>query len=380
MNDVRDPEQVPARAELLLAAELGEDAPGRPIYARLEPDGDGEPAVRIKVGAVLTRRLYAAEATEATEAASGAAYGNPLRGRPGHAPSVPIGSALLARTDAADAHGWRVYRVTPAGTVMYDEWIDDDPANGGLALTQLRAAAGDEARWRRCAAWLRRTAATPTRPEDYAAGRAGRPLRNTRVRPRGLTPRRLAQLAGADPRGVRHATPDPWVPEPALVLSDVVAGPHPWTGMLLDPARPRPVPIGSLIRSTGPASAPRHWLVWPDARLRPAKRLAGTDPRSVAAYLDEPAMVHFARELDEAAVRTAMADQSDGSFDVRVIECAVAGGYGGDAVAADAVTAWIAETLRRGFPKGELRAGIPRAPGRRAGSRHAQRQLVCRWL
>ena len=35
MNDVRlDPQQVPARAELLLAAEFGEDAPGRPIYAR----------------------------------------------------------------------------------------------------------------------------------------------------------------------------------------------------------------------------------------------------------------------------------------------------------------------------------------------------------
>ena len=35
MNDVRlDPQQVPARAELLLAAELGEDAPGRPIYLR----------------------------------------------------------------------------------------------------------------------------------------------------------------------------------------------------------------------------------------------------------------------------------------------------------------------------------------------------------
>ena len=87
------------------------------------------------------------------------------------------------------------------------------------------------------------------------------------MRPRGLTPRRLAQLAGADPRGVRHATPDPWVPEPALVLSDVIAGPEPWMGMLLDPARPQPVPIGSLVRSAGPAPA-RHWLVWPDARLR----------------------------------------------------------------------------------------------------------------
>ena len=141
MNVRLDPQQVPARAELLLAAELGEDAPGRPIYARPEPEDhdDGERAGRIKVGAVRTRRLHAAEATETP---AGAAYGNPLRGRPGQAPSVPVGSALLIRTDAADARGWRVYRVTPTGTVMYDEWIDDDPANGGLALTRLRAAAG----------------------------------------------------------------------------------------------------------------------------------------------------------------------------------------------------------------------------------------------
>ena len=54
---------------------------------------------------------------------------------------MPIGSALLARTDASDAHGWRVYRVTPAGTVIYDEWIDHDPANGELAAARLRAAA-----------------------------------------------------------------------------------------------------------------------------------------------------------------------------------------------------------------------------------------------
>ena len=54
---------------------------------------------------------------------------------------MPIGSAVLARTDA-DAHGWRVYRVTPTGAVMYDEWIDHDPANGELAVTRLRAAAG----------------------------------------------------------------------------------------------------------------------------------------------------------------------------------------------------------------------------------------------
>ena len=42
MSDVQlDLQQVPARAELLLAAEPGDDAPGRPIYARPDPDGEG---------------------------------------------------------------------------------------------------------------------------------------------------------------------------------------------------------------------------------------------------------------------------------------------------------------------------------------------------
>ena len=219
----------------------------------------------------------------------------------------------------------------------------------------------------------------PTRPDDYEIHRAGRPLRNARVRPRGLTPRRLAQLAGADARAVQHVTPDPWVAELALLLSDVIAGPEPWMGTLLDPARPQPVPIGSLVRTVAQAPA-RYWLVWPDARLRPAQRLAGADPRSVAAYLDEPAMAHFARELDEAAVVGAVADQGDGPLDIHAAQCAVAGGYGGDSAAADAVMAWIAETLRRGVPKGGRRAAVPRAPGRAIQSQHAERRLVCRWL
>ena len=101
----------------------------------------------------------------------------------------------------------------------------------------------------------------------------------------------------------------------------------------------------------------------------------------MAAYLDEPAMANFARELDEAAAAAAVADQGDGPLDVHVIKCAIAGGYGGDPAAADAVTAWIAETLRRGIPKGSRRAGIPRAFGRRAReSQHPERRLVCRWL
>ena len=78
--------------------------------------------------------------------------------------------------------------------------------------------------------------AAPTRAEDYAACRAGRPLRNTRARPRGLTPPRLAQLAGADLQGVQHATPDPWVPGPALVLTDVEEGAT-MASLLLDPLR-----------------------------------------------------------------------------------------------------------------------------------------------
>ena len=170
------------------------------------------------------------------------------------------------------------------------------------------------------------------------------------------------------------------MPDPALLLSDVVAGPEPWMGLLLDPARPRPLPIGSLVRSLAPAPA-RHWLVWPDARLRPARRLAGTDPRSVAAYRDEPAIAHFARELDEAAVVAAVADQGDAPLDIYALQCTVAGGYGGDPAAADAVTAWIAETIRRGVPNGNRWAGVPRAPGHLGRqSRHAQRRLVCRWL
>ena len=190
MNDVRlDPQQVPAGAELLLAAELGEDVPGRPIFTKREPDGDGEPTARIKVGGVLTRRLCTAEATETP---SGAAYGNPLRGRPERAPCVAIGSAVLARTDAADAHGWRVYRVMPDGAVLYDEWIDHDPANGEVAAARLRAAAtrspeaalrralagrGGHAAAPRVAEWLANQPIDqpgPTKPRSRAARRRWR--------------------------------------------------------------------------------------------------------------------------------------------------------------------------------------------------------------
>ena len=171
------------------------------------------------------------------------------------------------------------------------------------------------------------------------------------------------------------------MPVPALVLSDAIAGPQPWTGMLLDPARPQPVPIGSLVRSAGTGAAAPLAGVARRAAAPGAGDSRGRIRGPWPPIWTSPRFAHFARELDEtAAVSTAMADQGDGPLDVHVIECAVARGYGGDAAAADAVTAWIAETIRRGIPKDKRRAGIPGTPGHRALSHHAERRLVCRWL
>ena len=75
---------------------------------------------------------------------------------------------------------------------MYDEWIDHDPANGGLAVTQLRAAAGrspeaalrraveahgDHAAARGVAEWLANEPVErpgPTKPRSRAARRRWR--------------------------------------------------------------------------------------------------------------------------------------------------------------------------------------------------------------
>ena len=141
MNDVRlDPQQAPTRAELLLAADFGQDARGRPIHGRPEGEdgGDDEPGPRLKLGAVLTRRLAVSEAAARP---SGSVYGSPLRGTRDNAPTVPIGAPVIVRTDIPDARGWRVYRVAPNGAVIYDGWIEHDPANAELALTELRTAA-----------------------------------------------------------------------------------------------------------------------------------------------------------------------------------------------------------------------------------------------
>ena len=135
-----DPQQAPARAELLLAAGFGQEARGRPIHGRLESedDGDGEPGPRVKIGAVRTRRLAVSESSARLSAS---AYGNPLRGTRDIAPTVPIGAPVIARTDIPDARGWRVYRAAPDGAVIFDGWIEHDPANAERVVAELRAAA-----------------------------------------------------------------------------------------------------------------------------------------------------------------------------------------------------------------------------------------------
>ncbi len=187
-----DPQQAPARAELLLAAGFGQEARGRPIHGRLasEDDGDGEPGPRVKIGAVRTRRLAVSEGAARLSAS---AYGNPLRGTRDIAPVVPIGAPLVARVDVPDARGWSVYRAAPDGAVIYDGWIEHDPADAERVVAELHAAAAasPEAALRRAlerqpghasadaiARWLAgrevERPAAPARPRSRAARRRWR--------------------------------------------------------------------------------------------------------------------------------------------------------------------------------------------------------------
>ena len=204
----------------------------------------------------------------------------------------------------------------------------------------------------------------PTRPEDYVITRAGRPLHNTRVTPTGLTPRRLAQAALQEPPppNIHWIDPRPWIAAPFVLLTDVIAAADPWTGALLDPRHPQPLPVGGLLRLLGPQDpdVPSvHCLVWPDAQLRPAG--IPNDPRSVAAFLDEPAIAHFTRALDRAEEVLGSDDQLN---DV-----------------AQAVTSWIAETLRTTVRDTHARAAQPAPPPPRRPRTAAPRPraVTCRW-
>ena len=69
-----DPRQAPARAELLLAADFGRQAPGRPIHRRLESEGNGagDLGPRLKISAVR-------DAPARGDAARGRAAAGPRR-------------------------------------------------------------------------------------------------------------------------------------------------------------------------------------------------------------------------------------------------------------------------------------------------------------
>ena len=129
-----------ARAELLVAAGFGQEARGRPIHGRLESedDGDGEPGPRVKIGAVRPRRLGASEGSARLSAS---AYGNPVRGTRDIASAAAVGAPVIARVDVPDARGWRVYRAAANGAVIYDGWIEHEPAHAEPVVAELRAAA-----------------------------------------------------------------------------------------------------------------------------------------------------------------------------------------------------------------------------------------------
>lgn len=142
-----DPQQVPAGAQLLVGAAFGDDAAGRPIHGTVADEAyDGGDRQRLKVGAVATCRLAVAQGTERSSAS---VHGNALRGTRNEAPAVPIGAPLPARADGTDARGWRVYRVTPSGGVIYDEWIGLDPHKAELARLHAAATRSPEAALRR---------------------------------------------------------------------------------------------------------------------------------------------------------------------------------------------------------------------------------------
>ena len=149
MQTVRlDPEQVPHGAELLLGAEYGPDATGRALYEYLPADEHG-PGQRIKTGAMRTQRLRISTAADLPPTT---AYGAALGRTRESAPRVPIGAPIVVRTDVDDAHGWRLYRVTPLGRALYETWIEHGPP-GHPVVDELHAAAGanpvgPSSRWR----------------------------------------------------------------------------------------------------------------------------------------------------------------------------------------------------------------------------------------
>lgn len=124
-----DPRQAPARAQLLPAADFGQEARGRPIHGSLESEDGGtdEPGPWLKLGAV---RDAAVRGERRNRQSLGQHVRQPAPRYAGQRPDGPPSARpVIVRTDIPDARGWRVYRVAPNGAVIYDGWIEHDPAN-----------------------------------------------------------------------------------------------------------------------------------------------------------------------------------------------------------------------------------------------------------
>ena len=230
-----DPRQAPARAELLLGADFGREARGRPIHGRLasEDGGAGKPGPWLKPGAVRTRRLAVSEGADRPSAS---AYGNALGGTRDDAPAVPIGAPLVARTNVPDARGWRrVYRVTLDGAVIYDEWIEHDPANAERALAELRVAAATSPAAALRGAVERGGPATRARKRSCGGSPAGRPSGRALRRSPG---RGWPGGRGVEPSRGNAAAHDAPHREPRRPAVDANRRPWSATGPALQPVGP----------------------------------------------------------------------------------------------------------------------------------------------
>ena len=81
-------------------------------------------------------------------------------------------------------------------------------------------------------------------------------------------------------RPTRSEDPRPWIAAPFVLLTDVIAAADPWTGILLDPRHPQPLPVGGLLRllDRQDLDVPSVCLVWPDTQLRLAA--VANDPKA----------------------------------------------------------------------------------------------------
>ena len=215
MSEVRlDTRQAPARAELLLAADFGREARGRPIHGRLESEdgGAGEPGPRLKLGAVRPRRLAVSEAADR-----------------------PSGSLRQPATRHARERPNRPHRSAPGR-------VDRRPRRPRLARLPRGAQRGRHLR----AVDRARPGPSGAGPHRAAGGRGGEPRG-------GVAPRRRAATRPRQPRSHRALARRPEDRAAERLPEAPVAG-----GTAAVAARPRAEgrPRMTPLTGTPPATAP----------------------------------------------------------------------------------------------------------------------------